>query len=352
MNDTLKRCLEDLEARIDPQVEGPLWQAWSDFSTDHFQGDLFSPRRSKAASPAVNWPEVSINAGLKDHDAMALQQYGMCSAQLARGGGMLMNVRSNYGTSIIPLLFGVELFVMDEALNTLPTSWPFNDVDAIRRIIDAGVPDVRQKYMARVLEMAEVYAEIATRYQNIGTYIQIYHPDLQGPMDIAEVVWGSSLFYALYDQPDLVEAMLEIVTETYIRCMRAWTDIVPFREEGNAHWGLYHRGNLMLRDDSAMNVSLDMFNEFIRPYDQRLLDTFGGGAIHFCGRGEHYAPALADMDHLYAINLSQPEYNNMETIYTHIVDNGIKVIGLNRNAGEASIAAGRDLRGQVHCPLN
>ena len=53
MNDTLKRCLEDLEARIDPQLEGPLWQEWSDFSTDRFQGDLFSPRRSKAAPPAV-----------------------------------------------------------------------------------------------------------------------------------------------------------------------------------------------------------------------------------------------------------------------------------------------------------
>ena len=204
----------------------------------------------------------------------------------------------------------------------------------------------------RVLEMAEVYAEIAVRYPKIGAYVQIYHPDLQGPMDIAEVVWGSSLFYALYDQPDLVKALLEIVTETYIRCMRAWTEIVPFREGGNAHWGLYHRGNLMLRDDSAMNVSLDMFNEFIRPYDQRLLNTFGGGAIHFCGRGEHYAPALAEMDQLYAINLSQPEYNDMETIYTHIVDNGIKVIGLGRSAGEASIAGGRDLRGQVHCALN
>jgi uroporphyrinogen-III decarboxylase len=165
------------------------------------------------------------------------------------------------------------------------------------------------------------------------------------------VVWGSSVFYSLYDRPKLVKGLLEVVVETYIACMRAWTEVVPFREGGNAHWGLYHKGNIMLRDDSAMNLSLDMFNEFIRPYDQRLLDTFGGGAIHFCGKGDHYMPALAQMRNLYAINLSQPEYNDMEQIYSHIVDNGIKIIGLQRDAGEDALARGRDLHGQVHCSL-
>jgi hypothetical protein len=264
---------------------------------------------------------------------------------------MVMNVRSNYGTSIIPLLFGVDLFVMDEDLNTLPTSVPLNDLHAIRRLVDEGVPETGKRYMAKVLEMGEYYAEIAALYPKIGQYVQIYHPDLQGPMDIVEVIWGSTVFYSLYDRPDLVKALLEIVTETYVRCMQAWTKVIPFREGGNAHWGLYHKGNIMLRDDSAMNVSLPMFEEFIRPYDQCLLDEFGGGAIHFCGKGDHYAPALAQMSGLYAINLSQPECNHMDTIYDSIVDNGIKIIGLARAAGEQAIAQGRDLKGQVHCSL-
>ena len=60
-------------------------------------------------------------------------------------------------------------------------------------------------------------------------------------MDICEVVWGSSIFYALYDEPDLVQAMLEVVTETYIAFMRAWLEIVSFRQGANVHWGL-HQG--------------------------------------------------------------------------------------------------------------
>jgi uroporphyrinogen-III decarboxylase len=157
-----------------------------------------------------------------------------------------------------------------------------------------------------------------------------------------------SLFYAFYDQPDLVRVLLEIVTQTYIDCMRAWVDIVPFRQGGNAHWGLFHQGNIMLRDDSAMNLSPAMFDAFVRPYDQRLLDEFGGGAVHFCGRGDHYVASLSEMEGLHALNISQPEYNDMEAIYAHTADKGIKIIGLGRAAAEKAVAGGRNLRGQVH----
>jgi hypothetical protein len=285
-------------------------------------------------------------------DMMALQQYGMCSQQLESGSGHLMNVRCNYGTSIIPLLFGVELFVMDTELDTLPTSVPYNDVDAIQRIVDAGVPELRGGYIEKVLEMGARYAAIAREYPKIGHTIYIYHPDLQGPMDICEVVWGSTIFYAMYDRPELVKALLEIVTHTYVRCMRAWLDVVPFREDGNSHWGFFHHGNIMLRDDSAMNLSPDMFDEFVRPYDQRLLDEFGGGAIHFCGKGDHYVDRLPEMDGVYAIHMSQPEYNDLETIYAHTADQGINILGLQRTVAEETVARGRDLHGRVQALLN
>jgi hypothetical protein len=348
MNVTLRQCLDDLEARIDPQEEERLLKEWVDFTFDRFDGSLFSPSRGELRPPGIEWPQVSVNATLADYDAMALQQYGYCSLQIAEAGGHLLNVRSNYGTSIIPLLFGVEPFVMDESLDTLPTSRPFNDMDAIKRILDAGVPDIHQGYGEQVLEMGRRYQAIAQQYAKIGHYVYIYHPDLQGPMDICEVVWGSTIFYALYDQPDLIKALLELVTETYIRFMNAWTEIVPFREGGNTHWGLFHQGNVMLRDDSAMNLSAAMFDEFIRPYDQRVLDEFGGGAIHFCGKGDHYVASLPEMRGVYAINMSQPEYNDMETIYAHTVDQGIKIVGLDYQAARKAVASGRDLHSRVH----
>ncbi|MFW6158065.1 MAG: hypothetical protein ACOC8E_01750, partial [Planctomycetota bacterium] len=124
----------------------------------------------------------------------------------------------------------------------------------------------------------------------------------------------------------------------------------PGGEEGcRIHWSMMHEGQIMLRDDSAMNFSPAMFDEFIRPYGQRLLDEFGGGAVHFCGKGDHYIHKAVEMDDMHAIAMSQPEYNDMEEIYRSTVDRGIKLIGLRREAAEAALAAGRDLHGCVHC---
>jgi hypothetical protein len=374
MNDKLKRCLDDLETRIDPAVEEQILWEWKRFSENRSEEAIFSPKRQKTSRPTVEWPKVPINAALADYDQMALQQYGGCSSVLASGIGaetlptalnmsrnsgcssvmasgigMVLNVRCNYGSSIAPLLFGVKAFVMDDEFDTLPTSEPLNDKDAIKRLIDAGVPDLKTGYGAQVLEMGRRYAAIARAYPKIGKYVYIYHPDLQGPLDICEVVWGSTMFYSLYDEPELVKGLLDLAVETYTAFMKEWLKIVPFHAEGNAHWGLYHKGNIMVRDDSAMNLSSEMFEEFVKPYDQELLKRFGGGAIHFCGKGDHYISRMTQIAGVNAINLSQPEYNNMETIYQNTVDKGIKLIGLRRDAAEAALKAGRDLRGQVHC---
>jgi hypothetical protein len=148
----------------------------------------------------------------------------------------------------------------------------------------------------------------------------------------------------------LVHALLKLVTETYIRFMSEWEKIVPPKGTHAAHWGLLHKGRIMLRDDSAMNLSPEMFDTFIRPYDQRLLSVFNGGVIHFCGRGDHYIASLSEMTGVNGVNVSQPHLNDMERIFQNTVDKGIPLLGLRRDAADAALARGRDLHGRVHCP--
>jgi len=184
----------------------------------------------------------------------------------------------------------------------------------------------------------------------VRRYVQVYHPDLQGPMDVSEVLWGSGLFVELLDNPALVQRLLELVTDTYIVFLRRWQQIVPpLPGEVDVHWSMLHGGHIMLRDDSAMNLSPAMFDEFIAPANQRLLDTFGGGAEHFCGRGDHFIDRMCGLRSMHAVAMSQPDWNNMETIYRHTVDRGIKLIGLARTAADQALTGGRSLHGQVHC---
>lgn len=343
--------LDDLEQRIQPEIEEQLFQEWTDFlDGGHRDNSVFAPRRPQSVPPGIAWPDININDALEDYELMALQQLKTCSEALTNGTGDILAVRCNYGTGIIPTMFGAELFVMPRDTNTLPTNRPLEGgADAMKALLDRDVPDIRNGLGGKVFEMAQCFQNMLRPYPKIQRYIHLYHPDTQGPMDICELLWGSSLFVALMDIPDLVKAVLELITTIYMRVMQAWSEQVPFKNEYNVHWSLLHKGNIMLRDDSAMNLSPKMFAEFVEPYDQRLLDEFGGGALHFCGKGDHYIARISEMRGVYAVQMSQPEYNDMEKIFTHTIDKGIPLLRLPPEAAQAALQQGRDLHGLVHC---
>ena len=349
MNPTLQRCLEDLETRIDPDEEDSIYQSWLDFVEGRCGQTYFQPRRNYPSPSKVDWPKVPVNSTLDDFDQMALQQFGSCSDQLEKADGNLLSVRCNYGTSIIPLLFNVKPFVMEESANTLPICHPLNDLEEIEKLITRGTPNLDGGFGSRVFEMGKFFKEIGAQFPKIGKYVHVYHPDLQGPMDICELVWGSRLFLDVIDHPQIVHAFLELACDTYTAFMRAWEQIYPFQTQGNVHWGMLHKGTIMLRDDSGTNFSRRMYEKFILPYDQRLLDAFGGGAIHFCGKGDHFITLLGEMHGLHAIQLSQPHLNDMPKVYQHTIDKGIQLIGLDEKAAKEAIEGGIDLKGMVHC---
>lgn len=345
----IERHLEDLENRIDPGVEDQLQAEWESFTRGQFRGSIFSPGRTVQSRPGIEWPSVSVNRAQLDLDALVLQQYGACSSQLASGSGGLMTVRANYGCGIMPTLFGAELFVMEERLNTLQTSKPMG-ADAMQGLVEKGVPPMEAGLGTKVFEAGRRLAGIAATYPKIGKYVHICHPDMQGPMDLCELLWGSEIFLDLIDKPDLVHRVLAVLTETYMQFMRAWDGVVGANgKDWAVHWSLMHGGKIMIRSDSGMNLSGEMYDEFIRSYDQRLLNELGGGAVHFCGRGSHYIQSAGGMDRLYAVNVSQPHLNEMETIYRNTVDKGIKLLGLDRAQADEAVKAGRSLHGCVHC---
>lgn len=346
----LEAYLEDIENRIDSDVEDDLIDQWNTFWEGNFTGDIFTPMRKRKAPSNIDWSEVSINQALNDYEKMFIQQLYGCSVALESGAGSMMNVRCNYGTSIMPSLFGADIYYMDEELNCLPTSIPMGR-DAVNDVIDHGIPDLKTGQGNQVIEMTAIFAEEFSKYPKINKYVQIYHPDLQGPMDVCELIWGSEMFLDLIDQPETVKKLLDLITATYISFMKEIYNITPPPEgEYSSHWGLRQKGKIMLRDDSAMNLSPEMFNEFVRPYDQRIMDTFGGGGIHFCGRGSHYIELLSEMDNVTNVPMSQPEYNDMEVIYQNTVDKGIKLISFSRKTAQEALESGRDLHGNVHCP--
>ncbi len=343
-----KELLDDLERRIEPEVEEDYIRQWSDFLFGRFTGDIFAPKRMRFSDPGVSLRHVRINEAIGDYDAMLYSQMESVSAALdtkaagARRSSSLV-IRANYGTGILSSLFGAELFIMPDEADTLPTTKPLAGENAMEEILEKGVPDFRKGLGERVFAFAEFTSEVLKHYPKISSYVVMYHPDLQGPLDICDLLFGERMFYAFYDDPDLLHGVLSLITETYTGFLEAWNRYFPPRQDMNPHWAnLWHRGTIMLRNDSAMNLPPDLYEEFSAPYDAELLKRFGGGAMHFCGRGDHYIEALSRIPGLSAVNMSQPHLNDMEKIYRNTVDKGIKLVGFD------AAYAQRDLKRGFH----
>lgn len=346
MKKELFDLLDDIERRIDADVEEDYLSQWRDFLCDRFDGDIFAARRRSFSKPAVQVRTVMINDALEDLDLMLYSQLAGVSAALdpktaSRPASLNLSIRANYGTGILSSLFGADLFMMPYESNTLPTTKPLKGEEAMKETLDKGMPDLRSGLGGRVLDFGEYAAEILSHYPKISEYVAVYHPDLQGPVDICDLLFGERMFYSLCDDPELLHGVLSLITETYTAFMNEWYKIFPRRTDMNPHWAnTFHRGALMIRNDSDVNLSPAAYREFSVPYDTLLFSRFGGGAIHFCGRGDHFISDLCSIPGLYAVNLTQPDLNDMEKIYKNTVDRGIKLIAFDIGRARRDVSRG------------
>ena len=201
--------LEDIERRIDPATEEDFSAQWKAFLDGQFDGEIFTAHRKKISAPAEPIPKININDAVADYDLMLQHQLAGVSSALASESGVL-DVRANYGTGILSSVFGAEIFIMPYENDTLPTTRTFNDTEKIREIVSRGMPALETGFGKKVFEMGEIFSEVFSKYPKISKYVTVYHPDLQGPLDIAELLWGGEMFYAMYDEPELVHAMLSL----------------------------------------------------------------------------------------------------------------------------------------------
>ncbi len=216
----------------------------------------------------------------------------------------LPSIRANYGVGILPSLFEAKVKIVN---GNMPWVEPYGSVWKIKKLIDKGVPEFKKGLGGRIIETHKYYNEILANFPKCKEAIRIYHPDLQGPFDVAHLLWGPDIYYAVYDEPELLHELLDLITETYIGFLQEIKKDINDEEEGYVyHWGTLYKGRVVLRNDSAVNLSKEMYEEFVKPYDEKILNAFGGGSMHYCGRADQWIFSMLETRGLQALNFGQP----------------------------------------------
>jgi hypothetical protein len=223
-------------------------------------------------------------------------------------------LRPNLGTVIIASMFGAEVRLVE---NNPPWVTPFDDARSIRALVDAPLPDVRAGLGQRALDQYAYFHAALADYPRCRAAFQLTLPDLQGPFSVAELLWGSAIYPAFYDDAELVRALLDKVTTQIIRVYHALVGMT--RDESTDGYCHQHatvvKGKLLLRDDSMVNLSPKMYREVVLPYDQRIGDALGSIGVHFCGNGMHQVQNLLSIPSVQSLDLGQPEQNDIDALY-------------------------------------
>ncbi|MCL2518943.1 MAG: hypothetical protein FWF15_10315 [Oscillospiraceae bacterium] len=117
--------------------------------------------------------------------------------------------------------------------------------------------------------------------------------DHQSPYGIAtKIIENEELMMAMYDEPELVHKLFDIVTtgiEDTIDAMLKW-----FGKENvvtNVSVPVPEQNGLIIWDDYISVITPELHMEFCQPYNRRLYDKYGRGHLHTCGP---YFPGYID----------------------------------------------------------
>jgi hypothetical protein len=198
-----------------------------------------------------------------------------------------------------------------------------DDVEtAVARTLDAhDVATCHQRgWIPRVDETLAYYRETLADYPNVAQSVSLSIPDLQGPFDTAELLWGSDILLALYTNPDLVQRLLTAVSATMVHLYRHFRHAVgaELLPEGFAHQhGSVIRGSIMLRCDGNVLTGPDHYRRHVLDHDMGVLRQLGGGSIHSCGCWQAIIPTFIAQDEVGSLDFgsNQSHLNDMTATY-------------------------------------
>lgn len=232
-------------------------------------------------------------------------------------------IRANFGTVVMASMFGANVEQVDDN----PPWVRHGDHDVtLEAVIDQDPLDFSRGWCPRVADRYACYQDLLSAYPELSSLIKAVLPDLQGPFDNLELIVGSGVFAELCMSPTVVDKALEVLATAQIGFARHLAPYVTDGPDGYSHQhATMIKGNILLRNDSVIMMSPQMYRDQVARHDERVLSELGGGSIHSCGKIDAHVPALLELPSIQSLDVGQSELNDMTSLYPLLKKQGIPV---------------------------
>ncbi len=203
-----------------------------------------------------------------------------------------------FGTGVLASAFGCEI-----RTSPGPGNDPAVAGTCVTSLADAAhlkMPDPYEDgWMPRVLD--------AIDYARANSDLPVGLTDMQGPLDTLGLMCGQAQLYMwMYDEAKMVHELFDLVTEAFIEWVKVQKEHIgePLdRSNGLQGVGASSIG-VWESDDDMVMIGPDMYREFVVPYLSRIFETFGGGSVHFCGKGYQHLDNILQIKNARVVNNS------------------------------------------------
>ena len=154
-------------------------------------------------------------------------------------------------------------------------------------------------WMPRVLETID--------YARAHSDLPVGLTDMQGPLDtLGQMCGQAQLFAWMYEEPQMVHDLFTVVTDAFIDWVKVQK--VHIGEPLDRSNGLQGVGASAIgvweSDDDMVMVGPKLSQEFVVPGVSRIFEAFGGGSVHFCGKGFHHLDNILRIGDVRVVNTS------------------------------------------------
>lgn len=233
-------------------------------------------------------------------------------------------IRVNFGTVVIASLFGGNV---EQIEDNPPWVRKLEEPEAYSIISDVDPLDFSNGVCARLIQTYEYFNEVLSKYPVLNSSIKIVLPDLQGPVDTLEMLRGSELFTDFITNPEIVHDLLNLMSTAQIGLAKHLQQFTSNHPEGfSFQHAMLIKGNILIRDDSVIMISPEMYREQVAVHDEKVLNAMEGGGIHSCGKIDYCLKEILKLPSIKCFDFGQSYLNDVEGSYSMAKERKIPLI--------------------------
>lgn len=222
-----------------------------------------------------------------------------------------------FGTGVLASAFGTQVRMFDK----MDPAVEMSTIKNVEEMDNLTMPDLHNDgLLPRVLKQIE--------YFKANCDLPIGITDCQGPLTTALSIIGYENFiYWMADYPNKIHAFMEKVTQALIGWIKVQKECIGVSFERPGYIiGLKmpeNFGGIWIADDDSVIFNPDLYREFVKPYNEKVLEAFGGGGIHYCGCSNQNIQNYVDTKGLTCLhNLHQDDYEHVSIAVKAMQDAG------------------------------